>query len=49
VAEALLRGVAPLLDSPVADIPALRARMAAVAAEVRGVFERRVGRLPEHG
>jgi glutamate-ammonia-ligase adenylyltransferase len=47
VAEALLRGVAPLLDSPVADIPALRARMAAVAAEVRCAFERRVGTLPE--
>ncbi len=47
VAEALLRGAAPLLGgAPPADIPALRARLAEVAAEVRLVFERRVGALP---
>ncbi len=49
VAEALLRGAAPLLDAPVADIAALRARMAEVAAAVRGAFERRVGALSEPG
>ncbi len=49
VAEALLRGAAPLLGAPVADLPALRARLAEVAAEVREVFERRVGALPPRG
>ncbi|WP_090561881.1 bifunctional [glutamine synthetase] adenylyltransferase/[glutamine synthetase]-adenylyl-L-tyrosine phosphorylase [Belnapia rosea] len=42
---ALLRAVAPLLDPPPVDLPALRAQMQAVAATVRTIFERRVGVL----
>ena len=49
VAAALLRVAAPLLpEDPPADLAALRARMQRIAAEVRGVFERRIGALTLH-
>jgi glutamate-ammonia-ligase adenylyltransferase len=44
-AEALLRGAGAVLGEAPADLAALRAVMAEVAGEVRGVFERRVGAL----
>lgn len=43
VAAALLRATAPLLLEPAIDVPALRAQMRDVAAEVRAIFERRIG------
>ncbi|MDO9711944.1 bifunctional [glutamine synthetase] adenylyltransferase/[glutamine synthetase]-adenylyl-L-tyrosine phosphorylase [Paracraurococcus lichenis] len=42
---ALLRATAPLLPAPALDLPGLRTQMAAVAGEVRAIFERRLGRL----
>jgi glutamate-ammonia-ligase adenylyltransferase len=44
-AAAMLRAVAPFLDTPPVDLPGLRTQMAEVAAEVRAVFERRIGPL----
>jgi glutamate-ammonia-ligase adenylyltransferase len=48
-AAALLRNVAPLLDPPPVDLPALRAQMRDVADTVRAIFERRVGDLGSGG
>jgi [glutamine synthetase] adenylyltransferase / [glutamine synthetase]-adenylyl-L-tyrosine phosphorylase len=44
-AAALLRIAGPLLDPPPSDLDGLRARMQDVARGVRGIFERRVGRV----
>ncbi|WP_149538612.1 bifunctional [glutamine synthetase] adenylyltransferase/[glutamine synthetase]-adenylyl-L-tyrosine phosphorylase [Siccirubricoccus phaeus] len=46
-AEAMLRAVALLLPAPAVDLPALRGQMREMAAEVRAIFERRVGPLAE--
>jgi glutamate-ammonia-ligase adenylyltransferase len=43
VAAALLRAAAPLLRQPAVDVPALRTQMREEAAEVRAIFERRIG------
>jgi glutamate-ammonia-ligase adenylyltransferase len=48
-ALALLRAVAPLVDTPPVDLPAFRAQMAEMAGEVRAIFERRVGAVTGTG
>jgi [glutamine synthetase] adenylyltransferase / [glutamine synthetase]-adenylyl-L-tyrosine phosphorylase len=49
VAEALLNATRPLLEKPAVDVPALRAQMREVATTVRGIFERRIGKLGDQG
>ena len=46
VSVALLRAVAPLVGQGAVDLAAFRQQMQDCAGEVRGIFERRLGRLP---
>ena len=48
-AQALLRALAPTLEEPPVDLPALRGQMREVASGVRSIFERRLGVLPMKG